>query len=235
MSTASRQVPNRARAPRPRSAALARCCWGAAVAGLAVLAVACGGSAPVDTGADYVKKLDLERQHKDQAFRNQPNEPIPVDKQQAFLPLSYFPVDQSYAVPATFKEHSGGPVVDMPTSGGKMRKMQLVGTLEFTLKGRQLSLGAFVEAGDPPNRLFVPFTDLTSGTETYSAGRYLELERHASGVYVIDFNLAFHPYCYYNPEYDCPYPPPANRLPIPVRAGEKFRQSSIPTAGHGGH
>ncbi len=152
----------------------------------------------------------------------------------SFFRYRYFPVDPSYAVPATFKEEPGSQVVQMPSSGGKMRQMQLVGTLEFTLKGRQLSLGAFVEAGDPPNRLFVPFTDLTSGTETYSAGRYLELERSPSGVYVIDFNRAFHPYCYYNPDYDCPYPPPANRLPIPVRAGEKLRQSNIPSAGHGG-
>ena len=91
--------------------------------------------------------------------------------------------------------------------------------------------GALVEAGTPPDRLFVPFTDLTSGTETYSAGRYLELDRAPSGIYTIDFNRAFHPYCYYNESYDCPYPPPSNRLPTPVRAGEKLAQSNIPAAG----
>ena len=77
----------------------------------------------------------------------------------------------------------------------------------------------------------MPFTDLTSGAETYAAGRYLELDRTATGIYTIDFNRAFHPYCYYNDTYDCPYPPPSNRLPTPVRAGEKLAQSNIPSAG----
>ena len=54
--------------------------------------------------------------------------------------------------------------------------------------------------------LFVPFADLTSGTETYPAGRYMELDPTPTGIYVVDFNIAYHPYCYYSPEYDCPYP-----------------------------
>jgi uncharacterized protein (DUF1684 family) len=78
------------------------------------------------------------------------------------------------------------------------------------------------------DQLFVPFVDLTSGTETYPAGRYLDLDRTRTGIYLIDFNRAYNPYCYYNPTYDCPYPPRENRLKVPVRAGEKMRESSIP-------
>ena len=131
----------------------------------------------------------------------------------------------------------------MPTSTGLMRDMEMVGTL-FTLKGQALPLGAFVEAGAPPDALFVLFTDLTSGAETYQAGRYLELARNATGIYIVDFNRAFHPHCYYNPSYDCPYPPPSNRLPF-VRAGREVAASTIPSVkplsapapgatGHGG-
>ena len=54
---------------------------------------------------------------------------------------------------------------------------------------------------------------MTSGTETYAAGRYLELDRTPTGLYTIDFNKAYNPYCYYNPTFDCPYPPTENRLP----------------------
>ncbi len=96
------------------------------------------------------------------------------------------------------------------------------GVLEFTLKGQPMTLGAFVEAGAGLKRLFVPFSDMTSGTETYAAGRYLELDRTSSGVYTIDFNKAYNPYCYYNPTYDCPYPPRESRLPLPIRAGERL-------------
>ena len=57
-------------------------------------------------------------------------------------------------------------------------------------------------------RLFVPFSDLTSGTETYAAGRFSTSIRTGTGSYELDFNRAYIPYCYYNATYECPYPPP---------------------------
>ena len=198
---------------------------------LSASAAACGGGKPADAGAGYVAAIHADRTAKDEAFRRQVNEPIPAAQQPVFLPLKYFPVDPQYAVTATFAPAQTRTPVTMPTSTGLIRDLEQVGTLSFTLKGQALQLGAFVEAGAPPDTLFVPFTDLTSGTETYQAGRYLELERNATGIYVVDFNRAFHPYCYYNPSYDCPYPPLANRLPVPIRAGEKLVQSTIPSAG----
>ena len=87
-----------------------------------------------------------------------------------------------------------------------------------------MKLTAFVEVGAPNNdHLFVPFSDLTTGTETYPGGRYLDLDRNATGIYVIDFNRAYHPYCYYNPTWECPYPPAENRLKLPIRAGERLK------------
>ena len=75
-----------------------------------------------------------------------------------------------------------------------------------------------------PDRLFVPFTDITTGAETYPGGRYLDLDRTATGIYQIDFNQAYHPFCYFDDRYDCPYPPPENRLGVPLRAGERLRE-----------
>lgn len=196
----------------------------------ALLAAACGASTPADPGAAYVARLQAERAAKDASFRRQADQPVPAARQQLFLPLKYFPIDQDYAVTASFTAAARTPL-RMPTSTGVFRDMEQAGTLEFTLKGRALSLAAFVEAGAKLDRLFVPFTDLTSGTETYPAGRYLELDLNSTGIYIVDFNRAFHPYCYYNDSYDCPYPPPSNRLPIPVRAGEKLAESNIPSAG----
>lgn len=185
-----------------------------------VVAPACS-TAPADPDAQYAATLLAARAAKDAAFRNQPDRPVPPARFGEFLPLKYFAPDPDYSVPASFRPVSVRTPVQIPTSTGKIRDMEVVGILEFTLKGQKLALGAFVEAGEAPNRLFVPFTDLTSGKETYAAGRYLEIDRSATGVYVIDFNTAFHPFCYYNASYDCPYPPPQNRLPVPVRAGER--------------
>ena len=66
---------------------------------------------------------------------------------------------------------------------------------------------------------------MTSGTETYPAGRYLDSIALPTGLYIVDFNRAYQPYCYYNPMYDCPeYPPRENRLPLPVHAGERMKK-----------
>jgi uncharacterized protein (DUF1684 family) len=196
--------------------------WGSGLALAGALLVAACGSDPVDPDVRYAQTLLAARAAKDDAFRRQSNQPIPPARIGELLPLRYFAPDPEYAVPASFKPSAARTLVPMPTSTGKIRDMEVVGLLEFTLKGRKLALGAFVEAGEAMDRLFVPFTDLTTGTETYAAGRYIEIDRSPSGVYVVDFNRAFHPFCYYNADYDCPYPPPQNRLPIPIRAGEKL-------------
>jgi uncharacterized protein (DUF1684 family) len=180
------------------------------------------GAPPPSDEVDYVSRIQADRTAKDAAFRDQPNEPVPPDKMDQFLPLKYFLPDPEYSVPASLKLAKERIIVEMPTSTGELRKEERVGVLEFTLKGQQLSLAAFIEAGSPDvNRLFVPFGDLTNGAETYSAGRYLELERTPTGLYNIDFNKAFTPWCYYNTKFDCPYPPKENRLPLPIRAGER--------------
>ena len=54
------------------------------------------------------------------------------------------------------------------------------------------------------SRLFVPFGDLTNGTETYPGGRYLELERTATGIYDLDFNRAYHPVLLLQPDVRLP-------------------------------
>jgi uncharacterized protein len=198
---------------------LPRTCF--AIAALAVaLAAACtsGPSAP-DEGA-YLKELAEHRAAIDQAFREQ-EDPIPADKRDTLLPLRYFEVDPSYAVPASLKLADQRPVFEMPTSTGKLRRMQRVGVLEFVLQGQPMTLGAFVEEGQEIVNLFVPFADLTTGQETYPAGRYMELHPTSTGFYTVDFNKAFNPYCAYNQTYDCPFPPPSNRLKLAIRAGEK--------------
>ena len=119
----------------------------------------------------------------------------------------------------------------MPTSTGQRRRMRRIGALEFTLKGQPLKLTAFAEATDTElRRLFVPFHDLTNGTETYPGGRYLDLDRTATGVYDLDFNRAYHPFCLFNATYDCPVPPRENRLAIPVRAGEQLGATDVISA-----
>ena len=179
-----------------------------------------GPSAPDDDS--YINALTAARDDKDQQFRESGDSPVPPDKRDAVLPLRYFPVDPSYSVSASLKLSGERPVFEMPTSTGTLRRMQLVGTLEFTLRGQTHSLGAFVADGTQTiTDLFVPFADTTTGMETYSAGRYLDLHPTPTGFYTIDFNRAYNPYCAYSLAYECPFPPPSNRLKVAVEAGER--------------
>ena len=191
-----------------------------AVAIASLTACSSGPSAPDDS--EYVKQLEAARTYKDKDFRESPESPVPPDKRDALLPLRYFPIDQNYSVPAVLRRSDERPVFEMPTSTGALRKMQLVGVLEFTLQGEVRSLGAFVPDGtERITNLFVPFADQTTGTETYSAGRYLDIDSTTTGYYTIDFNRAYNPYCAYNASYECPFPPPTNRMKAAIRAGEK--------------
>ncbi len=101
--------------------------------------------------------------------------------------------------------------------------MRKVGTLGFTLGQTSYKLTAFADMDDPTmKRLFVPFGDLTNNVETYGGGRYLDLDRTPTGLYDLDFNRAYHPYCVYNSTYDCPVPPRENRLAVAIPAGERL-------------
>jgi uncharacterized protein (DUF1684 family) len=188
------------------------------------LFAACGNKPPVDT-RDYAQRIAGDRTEKDQLFL-QKNDPIPDAKKGELLPLAYFPIDPAYDVPASLTPSDDPTVNEVKTSSGAPRKMRKAGTLTFSLKGQPMSITAFYDLTAPPGHISVMFTDLTSGTETYAGGRYLDLERNPQGIYELDFNRAYFPYCYYNAGYECPYPPPENRLKVPIRAGERMRRST---------
>jgi uncharacterized protein len=197
----------------------------AILAAVLAFVTACS-SKPPDDPKNYVARIAAERAAKDEQFQRA-NDPVPASKKGEFLPLAYFPIDPDYNVLAALKPATEEQTLMMPTSTGQPRKMRRVGTLEFTLRGQPMSLSSFVEVGAPDiNRLTVMFSDMTSGTETYAAGRYIDLERTASGIYELDFNKAYHPYCVYNASYECPYPPPENRLKVPIHAGEKLKDKA---------
>jgi uncharacterized protein (DUF1684 family) len=188
---------------------------------LGLVVTACSSKPPDEK--NYFARIAAERAEKDSLFQKS-DDPIPPNRKADLLPLAYFPVDPEYNVPATLKPEPSDAIVPIQTSTGTPRQMKRVGSLEFVLKGQPMKLGVFVEVGQPNlDHLLVLFSDLTSGTETYPAGRYINLDRNASGSYELDFNRAYQPYCYYNESYECPLPPRENRLPMPIRAGERLK------------
>lgn len=140
----------------------------------------------------------------------------------------FFPPDGNYKVEAVFTRTKDTIGFMMPTSGTRPKKFFRYGILRFTLNGSPLQLTLFQNEqlmGDSvyKDHLFLPFTDLTSGEESYGGGRYIDLEIKdiKKNKVIIDFNKAYNPYCVYSKGYNCPIPPWENDLPVAIKAGEK--------------
>ncbi|HEY1113152.1 MAG TPA: DUF1684 domain-containing protein [Chitinophagaceae bacterium] len=143
--------------------------------------------------------------------------------------LAFFPIDKTYRVEARFERRENSPWFLMETSGTMKKMYRVYGTLTFTIRDTVQRLNVYqsqslMQTDQYRNYLFIPFTDATSGRETYAVGRYYDLlaDEIVEGKVVIDFNKVYNPYCaYVSGVYNCPIPPKENRLSIAIRAGEK--------------
>ena len=180
---------------------------------------------PIDN--DYIDQLNAFRQEKDRFFASSHQSPIPHEERHSgFGGLNYYSPDLAYRVAAEVTPFEHPEIVQMGTSTGEIRPQLRYAELRFRIGDQELRLIGFTDPDvSHTHELFVPFRDATSGHDTYGAGRYLEieLEHHADNTHtaVVDFNLAYNPYCAYSPYYSCPIPPHENTLPIAIPAGER--------------
>lgn len=164
---------------------------------------------------------------KDQLFRDKDTSPILNKKERKnFTGIKFYPPDSSMVITAQYKPVAVEDTLEFVTSSGSVKLYAKVAALEFTINGTPLSLPAYQgielrKKAEYKRYLFVPFTDNTSGKETYGGGRYLDLEIPDGDTLTIDFNYAYNPYCAYTNGYSCPIPKPESRLPISILAGEK--------------
>jgi hypothetical protein len=150
-------------------------------------------------------------------------------RRKSFAGLEYFPIRSSHRVTARFVPHPRPTTITFPTIVGGTDEMVSPGTAIFQLGGRELRLDAALETKND-TRLFFIFRDLTAGTDTYGAGRFLYTAlpapvpgRGGEQQVVLDFNQAYTPPCAFTPYAVCPLPPRQNRLPIRIEAGERFK------------
>ncbi len=147
--------------------------------------------------------------------------PIPQANRRSFLGLAYFPPTRDLIFDLSLEKLEQPEPFSMGTTTGEMRMMRRYGRFTFTVDGVSCTLTAFTPQ-DHPTTLFIPFKDATNGGETYEAGRYIDMEINGQNRYQLDMNLAYNPYCAYNPTYSCPLVPAENALPVAIRAGEKL-------------
>lgn len=176
---------------------------------------------PRTAAKEYVASIEKKRAEIDEFMQFSGESPLPSEAVETFSGLNYFPVDPAFRVLATIKRFDEQERIDVPTSAGTADPYSRYGLISFEIDGQELTLEAWKPLeGMVSNRLFVAFTDATSGGETYGGGRYLNLYTGRGDALIVDFNLAHNPYCVYDPTYICPLAPPENRLPVAIRAGE---------------
>jgi len=171
----------------------------------------------------YQEEIRAEREAKDRLFRSKTNSPLTAKKRSQFTGLAYFRIDPEFKVKARLEKLNDDSIYIFRTSKKTVRRMKKYGKLHFKLANKDLELLA-LRGLDPLSRkmLFIPFTDKTSGMDTYGAGRYLDVSIPQTNTLILDFNQAYQPYCTYNANYECPLPPSENHLELRIEAGEKL-------------
>ncbi len=144
----------------------------------------------------------------------------PQSKQRrAFKGLRYYPLRSWYRVKAKFTPYPKPKQVPVPNVLGMTVPMESPGFVTFTLRGKSYRLEPVYET-EKREDLFFIFKDLTSGKETYPAGRFLHTALPKDGIVDLDFNRAYNPPCAFTAFATCPLPTKENRLNVAIRAGE---------------
>lgn len=116
----------------------------------------------------------------------------------------------------------------MPTSGEKIHQAIRYALIKFNLHGKKYELFAyqlaFLMNNDKHKEdFFIPFTDSTSGIDSYGGGKYIDFiigDIIPDNKLLIDFNKSYNPYCAFRSGYNCPIPPKENDLSAEIKAGE---------------
>jgi uncharacterized protein len=137
--------------------------------------------------------------------------------------MNYFPINLSYRYELPLKRYPNPEEIIIMSTRGNQRKAQRVGWVDFLVGDTPCRLEAthLMEPGSGPDNVSIFFQDATSGKESYPLGRYVDLKKLESGLYLLDFNLAYNPACAFSEYYNCPVPPKANMLKVAIQAGEK--------------
>lgn len=173
---------------------------------------------------EWSAQIQAERSEKNRFFKLGYQSPIPPEHREHFEGLNYYAPDREYRFELDLFEHSGNDILTVEDTQGNLRTLIRHGEFRFNIGGVEYRLQAYKSSREE-ERLFIPFRDLTSGKDTYAAGRYLDLDqasdRMRDGQWVLDFNKAYNPWCAYSKAYACPLTPPENWLQVEIRAGER--------------
>ena len=165
-----------------------------------------------------MSELQEFRASKDEFFAHHPQSPLTSEQRRAFRGLDYFDENEDFQLEVRVEKFPEQKQVMIQTSTGQTQVYTRYGKFKFSVDGQEAELTLY----SSDNGFFLPFADSLAGEETYPAGRYLEPDPLPGDRFLVDFNMAYNPYCAYNEMWSCPLTPSENRLKVPIRAGEKM-------------
>ncbi|MGO9480666.1 MAG: DUF1684 domain-containing protein [Candidatus Kryptoniota bacterium] len=168
----------------------------------------------------YTQQLATSRMQKDLFFKSNPSSPLTNEQRIAFHHLGYFAPNLKLVFQVKLINSNPVDSINIPATGGELRPALKFGEFNFGVDGKRVHLFVYKMFGEGSTELFLPFTDETCGNATYAGGRYIDLNENGSGIYRLDFNYAYNPYCAYNHDFSCPIVPQENHLDVPITAGE---------------
>jgi uncharacterized protein (DUF1684 family) len=159
-------------------------------------------------------------------FATREESPLTDEDFKVFKALEFYPIDDKFVVEAKFVRTPKETVFKMKTSTSRLPEYKKYGELLFQIDGKEFKLNVYqnLELSKKEgyeDYLFLPFSDLTCGKESYIGGRYIDMRIPKTKTVTIDFNKAYNPYCAYNHKYSCPIVPLENDLAIEIVAGVK--------------
>ena len=177
---------------------------------------------PLIGETEYQQKLNA-------VFKDASKSPLKNKDLKSFKGLDFFPVDSSYIIIASIEKTPDTPFLGMATNTEEKSYYRKFGILTFTLKEKEMQLTLYesLEESENPvfeDYLFLPFTDETSGNDSYGGGRYMDVFKskiNTNGTLELNFNNTYNPYCAYNDDYSCPLTPRDNHLSMEILAGVK--------------
>jgi len=180
-------------------------------------------SAQEQSNNDQVRKFQDELNAE---FKNPEKSPLSKRERKKFTGHDFYLINENLRVAAKFTRILNPLPFQMKTTTNRTPTYEKYGEVVFEIEGQQHKLTIYQshrlrQTEEFKDYLFLPFTDLTNGEETYGGGRYIDLRIPDSDQIVIDFNKAYNPYCAYNNYSSCPIPPKENDLPIKIEAGVK--------------
>ena len=181
------------------------------------------GSAAAD---DSIRaQIEALRAAKDSLLKSEDSPLLPAQRAR-FEQLAYYPIDLRYRLRGELHLYGRQRIVEIPNTDSTITELERFGRFVSAFGEKDFWLEVYRSPQTGEAEVF--FKDLTNGHTTYGGGRYARLTREDGGMYVIDFNNAYNPYCAYNPAYICPLPPRQNHLDFAVEAGELMRNATSP-------